>query len=91
MDLYRTGVPKLSLSMYSFSISIDEHVPLKIRIFSKEGAIVDFPGVGQQYFCKGAKSGTITFSPLETKETTFLQTCLPFFFNITKIYLAMSI
>jgi len=45
---------------------------------SKEGAIVDFPGVGQQYFCKGAKSGKITFSPLKTKEMTFLQTCLPF-------------
>jgi len=68
--------------MYPFSISIDEHVPLKMgagRIFSKEGAVVDFPGVGQQYFCKGAKSGKITFSPPETKETTFLQTCLPFF------------
>jgi len=25
----RTGVHKLSLSMYPFSISIDEHVPLK--------------------------------------------------------------
>ena len=77
-----TGVPKLSLSMYPFSISIDEHVPLKWVLevfFSKEGAIVNFPGVGQQYFCKAAKSGKITFSPLETKETTFLQTCLPFF------------
>ena len=64
-----------------FSISIDEGVPLKWVLegyFSKEGPIVDFPGVGQQYFCKGAKSGKITFSPLETKETTFLQTCLPF-------------
>jgi len=26
---FRTGVPKLSLAMYPFSISIDEHVPLK--------------------------------------------------------------
>jgi len=76
MDLHRTGVPKLSLSIYPFSISIDEHVPLKMGIlegfFSKKGAIADFPGVSQQYFCKGAKSGKIIFSPLETKETTFL-------------------
>jgi len=67
--------------MYPFSISIDEHVPLKWVLegfVSKEGAIVDFPGVGQQYFCKGAKSGKITFSPFKTKEITFLQTCLPF-------------
>jgi len=49
------------------------------KIFSKEGAIVDFPGVRQQYFCKGAKSGKIAFSPLEIKETTFLQACLSFF------------
>jgi len=59
--------------------------------FSKEGATVDFLGVGQQYFCKGAKSGKITFSPLETKETTFFANMFNFFFNITKIYLAMSI
>ena len=34
---------------------------------------MDFPGVGQKYFCRGAKSGKISFSPLETKKTTFLQ------------------
>jgi len=48
MDLYRTGVPKLSLSMYPFSISIDEHVPLKIgagRIF--------FQGGGNSRFSRG--------------------------------------
>jgi len=28
----RAGVPKLSLFMYPFSISIDEHVPLKLLI-----------------------------------------------------------
>jgi len=68
--------------MYPFSISIHEHVPLNKgagRIFSKEGPIVDFPGVGQQYFCKGAKSGKITFSPLETKETTFFANMFTFF------------
>jgi len=27
---FRTGVPKLSLAMYPFSTSIDEHVPLKL-------------------------------------------------------------
>jgi len=26
---HRPGVPKLSLAMYPFSISIDEHAPLK--------------------------------------------------------------
>jgi len=29
VHLFRTGVPKLSLVMYHFSTSIDEHVPLK--------------------------------------------------------------
>jgi len=36
----RAGVPKLSLSMYPFSILIDEHVPLNMsagRIFSRKG------------------------------------------------------
>jgi len=58
--------------------------------FSKEG-LVDFPGVGQQYFCKGAISGKIKFSPLETKETTFFANMFSFFLNITKIHLAMSV
>jgi len=29
---FRTGVPKLCLAMYPFSISIDKHVPLKFLI-----------------------------------------------------------
>ena len=52
---YKTGVPKLSPSVYPFSISIDERVPLNMGaggIFSREGPIVDFPGVGQKYFCR---------------------------------------
>jgi len=28
--LYQPGVPNLSLNMYTFSISTDEHVPLKV-------------------------------------------------------------
>jgi len=55
-----SGVPKLSLVMHPFSISIDEHVPLNIgtgRIFFKERPVVDFPVVGQKYFCRGVKSG----------------------------------
>jgi len=32
---------------------------------------VDFLGVGQKYFAGEAKSGKITFSPLEAKKTTF--------------------
>jgi len=38
--------------------------------FSKKGPIVYFPGVGQNIFAGGAKSGKITFSPLKTKERT---------------------
>jgi len=44
--------------MYPFSISIDEHVPLNMSagmIFPREGPIVDFPVVGQKYFCRGDK------------------------------------
>jgi len=43
----RAGVPKLSLAMYPFSISVDDHVPLKMgagRIFSRQGPKVGFPG-----------------------------------------------
>jgi len=45
---FSTGVPKLPLAMYPFSISVDEHVPLNMgagRIFSRQGPKVDFPGV----------------------------------------------
>jgi len=47
------GVPKLFLAMYPFSIWIDEHVPLNMgagSIFSREGPIMDFPGLGHKYF-----------------------------------------
>jgi len=37
--------------MYPFSISIDEHVPLTMGA-GRERPIVDFPGVGQKYFCR---------------------------------------
>jgi len=60
--------------MYPFSISINAQVPLNMgaeRIVSRQGPNVDFPGVGQKYFYKGAKSVKISFSPLETKKTTF--------------------
>jgi len=70
----RAGVPKLSPSVCPFSISIDERVPLNMaaeRIFSRKGPIVDFLGAGQKYFAGAAKSGKITFSPLETRKTTF--------------------
>jgi len=53
-----TGVPKLSLSVYPFSISLDERVPLNMGaggIFSRKGPIVDFLGVGQKYFCRGGQ------------------------------------
>jgi len=59
-----TGVPKLSPSMYPFSISIDEHVPLNVSagsFFSREGPIVHFPGVGQNIFAGGNKCGKILF------------------------------
>jgi len=32
---------------------------------------VDFPGVGQKYFCTGPKVEKFLFPPLETKKTTF--------------------
>jgi len=43
--------------MYPSSISIDEHVPLNMStgmIVPREGPI-DFPVVGQKYFCRGYK------------------------------------
>jgi len=72
----KTGVPKFFPSMYPFSISIDEHVPLNMsgrRFFFREGPIVDFPGVGKIIFAGGNKCGKIWFSPLETKKTSFYQ------------------
>jgi len=75
----KTGVPKLSPSMYPFSISIDEHVPLNMSarsILSRKGPIVDFPGVGQNIFAGGNKCGKIWFSPLETKKRPFYQKIL---------------
>jgi len=62
--------------MFPLSISIDEHVPLNVRarrIFSREGPIVHFPGVGQNIFAEGNRCGKILFSPLETKKTPFYQ------------------
>jgi len=41
------------------------------RIFFREGPIVDFLVVGQNIFAGRARSGKITFSPLETKKTIF--------------------
>jgi len=54
----RSGVPKLSPSVYPFSISIDECVPLNMGtrgIFSRKGTIADFLRVGQKYFCRGGQ------------------------------------
>jgi len=48
--------------MCPFSIFIDEHVPLNMRarrIFSREGQIVHFPGVGQNIFAGKNKCGKI--------------------------------
>jgi len=55
---------------------MDEHVHLNVsarRIFSREGSVVHFPGMGQNIFAWGNKCGKILFSPLETKETPFYQ------------------
>jgi len=35
-QIYRTGIPKISLTMYPFSISIDEHVPLKFPMTKRK-------------------------------------------------------
>jgi len=56
--LSKPGVPKLFSSMYPFSISIDEQVPLNMGaggIFSRKGPIVDFLGMGQKYFYRGSQ------------------------------------
>jgi len=69
-----SAVPKLSPSVYPFSISIDERVPINMGaggIFSRKGPIVDFPWGGPKNFSWAAKSGKVTFSPLVTKKTTF--------------------
>jgi len=61
---YRTGVPKLSLSMYPFSISIDEHVPLNMstgRIFVQGRVNSGFSRGEPKYFCREGKSGKIRF------------------------------
>jgi len=39
--LHRSGILKLTLPMYSFSISIDEHVPLKFLMTKRLGKITD--------------------------------------------------
>ena len=62
--------------MYPFGILTDEHVPLNMRarrIFSREGPIVHFLGVGQNIFAGGNKCGKNWFSLLETKKTPFYQ------------------
>jgi len=41
-------------------------------IFSREGPIVDFPGVAKTFFQGGTNKVKISFYPLETKKTTFL-------------------
>jgi len=72
--LTKAGVPNLSTSVYPFSVSIDERVPLNMDaggILSRKGPIVDFLGVGLKCFCRVAKNGKIKFSPLDTKKTTF--------------------
>ena len=39
LGLFRTGVIKLSLTMHSFSISVDEHVPPKFLMTKRLGKI----------------------------------------------------
>jgi len=53
----KTGVPKLCLAMYPFSISIDEHVPLNMgtgRTFFQGEANNGFSRVGPKLFLQGA-------------------------------------
>jgi len=60
--------------MYPFRISIDEHVPLDMgagRNFSRDGPIVDFPGVGQKYFARRPKVAKLHFTTLRKQH--FLQ------------------
>jgi len=72
--LFTPGVPELSLAMYPFSISIDEHVPLDMsagRIFSRDGPIVDFPWAIQKYFAGDQKWQNYIFTTLRKQH--FLQ------------------
>jgi len=39
---YIAGVPNLSLNMYPFSISVDEHVPLKFPMTKSLSKILKF-------------------------------------------------
>ena len=74
----RTGVPKLSLAMYLFSVWIDEHVPLNVgtgSIFSREGPIMDFQRLGQKYFAGGTEVAKSHFDHSKL-ENNFLQKTL---------------
>jgi len=61
--------------MYPFSISIHEHVPLNTGagFFSREGPVVDFPGMGQKYFCRGLKVEKLHFHHSKLRKQPFLQ------------------
>jgi len=61
-----------------------------VRIFSKEGPIVDFLRGRPTVFFHGSQKWQNYISPLETKKTFFAK-IFTFFWKITKIYLATSI
>ena len=79
LPLLKTGVPKLSLAVYPFSISVDEHVPLKMgagRIFFRQGPKVGFPGtmvqeVGVQGWKRTPKSFDLLKSGQKWRPTLF--------------------
>jgi len=63
--------------MYPFSISVDEHIPLNMsarRIFSREGPIVNFPGVGKNIFAGGTNAAKFDFHHSKLRKHLFIKT-----------------
>jgi len=63
--------------MYPFSILMHEHVPPNmvagLGFFSREGPVVDFPGVGQNNFCRAPKVAKLHFHHSKLRKQPFLQ------------------
>jgi len=74
----KAGVPKLSLSMYPFSISIDEHAPLNMsagRIFFQGRVNSGFSRGGPKYFCREGKVAKLDFHHSKLRKQPFLKKC----------------
>jgi len=45
----------------------------RLGFFFREGPVVDFPGVGQKYFCRGQKVAKLHFHHSKLRKQPFLQ------------------